>query len=111
MAQYYEVVEGDYNDVFSRKYVKVHDQQQIDSYVKEYFGDMQGVEDLNSDSIGYAKYFIADTEELLIEYYVEAIEIEDTKEIAELEEQIQKSKTEPYNEMFYWHHMVDLTEE
>lgn len=89
---YAEVTEGDYNDVYSRKYVK-GSWDQIEAFVKDYFSKegLERAEEINSDGYGLEVYQntafdnngneiplvdLPDEEkdmiEPLIEYYVEA---------------------------------------
>lgn len=71
----FEVIEGDYNDVFSKKIVRATNKL-MDQYCKEQFDPKDdAIEDLGSDSIGYCVYY--DHGEGDIEYYIEAREIED----------------------------------
>ncbi len=77
----FEVTEGDYNDVFSRTIIKATGKQ-IDKYCLNQFADDDNIEDLPSN-IGYCIYFDPDPEideedqEIRIEYYIEAEELED----------------------------------
>ena len=59
---YAEVVEGDYNDVYSRTQVK-GTWEQIEEYVKSYFSErgLREAEDMNTDGFGlYCLYPVSD---------------------------------------------------
>jgi hypothetical protein len=69
----WEVINGDYNDIYSRNTIKATGNQ-IDDYVN---GDKPNdAEDIGSDSIGWITY---DEEGLTTEFF-EAVEIEDYNE-------------------------------
>lgn len=105
---YTEVTEGDYNDVYSRKYVK-GTWDQIEQYVKSHFSE-EGLKEAqeigSSGGYGLETYYpvtdeegnevdykdprygeLADQEEVRVLYYVEAIPFYDAtpKEIQEIE--------------------------
>jgi hypothetical protein len=83
----YEVVEGDFNDVYSRKTIRATESQ-MEKYVKDQFSDegKKRMVDLGSDSIGYGIFYENEIDpetgeeyedqELRLEYYVEAVYID-----------------------------------
>jgi hypothetical protein len=85
----YEVVEGDFNDVYSRKTIRATEQQ-MEKYVKDQFNDdpeiQARIEDLGTTDIGYGIYYENEInpetneeyedQELRLEYYVEAVYID-----------------------------------
>lgn len=79
---YAEIVEGDYNDVYSRKNVK-GTWAQIEEYVKSYFTEegLEKAEDMSSDGLTlgiYEEYEDREEDEeydheCYLEYYVDAM--------------------------------------
>lgn len=75
----FEVTEGDYNDVFRKNIIKATGKR-MDQYCKDQFDKDDDMNDLGNDNIGYECYYPTDDDgEVLVEYYIEAIEIEDYK--------------------------------
>lgn len=78
------VTEGDYNDVFNRTIIK-STSKQIDEYCKRQleYNEVKDYDELNSDSIGYIKYYdtIDENDELRTEYYIEAQELETDQDV------------------------------
>lgn len=85
----FEVVEGDFNDVYSRKTIRAT-YEQIEKYVLDQFNDdpkiQERIQDLGMDSIGYGIWYENEIDpdtgeeyedqELRLEYYVEAVYID-----------------------------------
>lgn len=106
---FYLVTKGDYNDVYSKQYFK-GTPEQIEEYVNEEFSayDTNRVQDLGSDTIGLGVYYQAEeSDDLEIEYYVEAEEIRDKNEIEELEKHL---LINAYESFFHYGIIVDLGE-
>ena len=107
--KFYDFVEGDYNDVYSRKYLK-GTEQQIEKYIMQQFKDKDyhetQIEDLGSDSIGFGVYFSYDNhpDEIDLEYYVEA------RELFDITQQEIKDFENYDNSKFFYHPLIDLTE-
>lgn len=84
----FEVIEGDYNECYNIEIIKATGKQ-IDDYAKHRMKDAIGnnnYDDLNTDGIGYIKYYDREInpetdeyyeyDELRAEYYIECREIE-----------------------------------
>lgn len=75
----FEVVEGDYNDVFSRQMIRATNNQ-IEKYILDSFLDMgykkDDLDDLGSDSIGYQVYYEQQDDETLVKHYIEAVNVD-----------------------------------
>jgi|SRR5688572_25105714 len=91
----YEVVEGDFNDVFSRQTIRATEEQ-IEKYIKDQFSDVgkEKMQDLGTDSIGYGVYYEDDLDlsgenseysELRLQYYIEDVNIDRDYDNAEID--------------------------
>ena len=105
--KFYDFTEGDYNDVYSRKYLK-GTEEQVEKYIKDKFSEegKTKMEDLGTCGIGYG-VMIEGEYSPGYEYYAEAQHLDVIKSESDLLEGFTK---EEFNKKFFYHPLIDLTE-
>lgn len=98
--KYFDVTEGDYNDVYRRFYLK-GTEEQVEKFVRDEFDgfDEDEIEDLGSDSIGLG-VMQKGNDPQGYQYYVEAQEV-DKADYFDLDNYD--------NKKFFYHPLYDLT--